>query len=260
MSAVHIYTDGKITKCHLGALLIVIGLGLGLSGAAVGEGDPAITVSPAGVPGDARAEDSATGGPANSSGTSSYRPPVQALIGEGDCVSATSSAWPSTDPGFEGYWKYCITITWDVGRYSHRARGLSDISVLLGLDGCLRACSPGYFAMEDTVGASVLGESCTVYYRSEIAPSTFPGIPQPSPTLKFEPYDNRCGQCLCGTARVYFYSLAPPQPVYSFPSSVLVRFGRYMALGGLDGPLPTCVDTPNAVEPSTWGSIKALKD
>lgn len=179
-------------------------------------------------------------------------------IAEEDYVSATSSAWLADDEGFEGYWKYCITVTWNVRDFSNPAHSLSHVSILLGLETCAQVSSPGYFAFDDTVGASVGYDGCTVYYYSEFNRTGDPTIPEPVPTMKFEPYETSCEPGVAGTAHVCFYSLAAPKTASSFPSSVWIKFGQNVTSGRLEGALPGCRFT--AVEPSTWGRIKALID
>lgn len=171
-------------------------------------------------------------------------------------VWGTSSAWLTADEGFEGYWKYCVTVTWNVHDTGDPAHALSHVSILLGLETCGEACKQGYFAFDDTIGMSIGCDSCPVYYYGEFDCKGDPTIPDPVPTVKFEPYSNYCEPGIAGTAYVCFYSLAPPRPARSFPSSVWIKFGRDIASGILDGVLPSC--SFNSVEPSTWGRIKAL--
>jgi hypothetical protein len=175
-------------------------------------------------------------------------------------VSGTSSAWLTNDEGFEGYWKYCLTITWDVRNFGDKAHALSHVSVMLGLENCPLACATNYFTFDDTVGTSIGGDGCTVYYYCEFVCKGDPTMPVHVPTLKFEPCGTLCEPGTYGTVYVCFYSLAPPRLTYSLPSSVWIKFGLNVTSGKLEGLLPNCIDPTAAVEPSTWGRIKALID
>jgi hypothetical protein len=175
-----------------------------------------------------------------------------------EVVSGTSTAWLSSDPGFEGYWKYCLKITWDVTEYGGKPHDVSHISIILNLEDCERACSPGYFAFADTAGSSVGGDGCTIYYYTEFNCKGDPTIPEGGPTIKFEPYTGECETGVSGTANVCFYCLAPPKLSTTFPSSVWIKFGLNVASGTLEGAMPNCIAPANSVRTSTWGAIKAL--
>lgn len=177
---------------------------------------------------------------------------------EDEYVSATSSAWLAADTGFEGYWKYCITVTWNVRDFSDPAHSLSHVSILLGLETCSLVCQPGYFAFDDTVGTSSGYDGCTVYYYSEFNCKGEPTIPVHVPTLKFEPFATSCEPGVAGTAHVCFYSVAPPKVTTAYPSSVWIKFGQNVTSGKIEGALPGCRFA--GVEASTWGRIKALID
>jgi hypothetical protein len=183
---------------------------------------------------------------------------ASAAAAAGEYVWGAGSAWLTDDPGFEGYWKYCITVSWDVRDFSNPAHAVSHVSVLLGLETCGETNTPGYFAFDDTVGTSDGPDSCTVYYYSEFNRAGDPTIPAPVPTIKFEPFANSCEPGVTGTAHLCFYSLAPPRSASSDPSAVWIKFGQDVASGALDGVLPSCRTT--AAEPSSWGRIKALMD
>jgi hypothetical protein len=168
-----------------------------------------------------------------------------------------SATFPN-DPGFKGYWKYCLDVSWDVSPYDPKAHGVSHVSILLGLDDCPSACKDGYFAFADTAGSSSGVEGCTVYYYVEFDCKGDPTIPPAVPTIKFEPYENSCEPDVAGTAHVCFYSEAEPRPAGTLPAYVWIKFGPYIEEGTLEGTLPRCEQGTNPREPSTWGSIKAL--
>lgn len=169
-------------------------------------------------------------------------------------VSGTSSAWVSTDPGFEG-WKYCFEIHWEDGQ------GLSHIDIFLGLGTCSCVCTTGYFAFADTVGMSTgttNGDTCTVWWHGAFNCYGDPTIPDGEPLVKFEYYENDCEPGTVVTAYLCFYSVAAPSPPGVFTDAIGVKFAGYSEKGDLVGVLPTCDDAYSAVETSVWGKVKAL--
>lgn len=174
-------------------------------------------------------------------------------------VWATASASPSLDPGFAGYWKYCITINWDITKYGGKPHGLSHISIVLGLENCPLVCRPGFFASAEMAGGGSGEGGCTAQYYFEFNCKGDPTIPRPVPTIKFEPY-GACLPGIAGTANVCFYSLAQPRPAQTYTDAVWMKFGRNITAGPIEGMLPSCITPEVSVERSTWGAIKALFD
>jgi hypothetical protein len=169
-------------------------------------------------------------------------------------VSGTSSAWVSTDPGFEGWNKYCFEIDWQDGH------GLSHIDIFLGLEPCC-VCTPGYFAFADTVGMSTgttNGDTCTVWWHGAFNCDGDPTIPNGEPLVKFEYYENHCEPGTVVSAYLCFYSVAAPSQPGVFTDAIGVKFAGYTEKGDLVGVLPTCEDAISAAETSAWGKVKAL--
>jgi hypothetical protein len=175
----------------------------------------------------------------------------------GDVIWGTSSAWYSTDPGFEGYWKYCFTLHWDVTRYDGKPHAMSHVSLVLGLENCPDACSPGYFEAPDTAGNGTGTDGCVVNYYMEVNCKGDPSIGITVPTVKFEPYCDLCEPDIAGTAYLCLYSVSSPRPIGAYDASLWIKFGLNIASGTLEGVLPRCAST-TLVEPTTWGAIKAL--
>ncbi|MFZ1947040.1 MAG: hypothetical protein WAW06_05800 [bacterium] len=174
-----------------------------------------------------------------------------------DVIWGTGSAWYSTDPGFEGYWKYCLTLHWDVTRFDGKPHAMSHVSVLLGLENCPGVCSPGYFASPDTAGTGTGTNGCTVHYYMEFDCRGDPTLGISVPTIKFEPYYDNCEPDIAGTAYLCFYSVASPRPIGAYDATLGIKFGQNIALGTLEGVLPRCAPT-TPVAPTTWGAIKAM--
>jgi hypothetical protein len=162
-----------------------------------------------------------------------------------------------TDNGFKGYWRYCLSIGWDVSQYPDGPHGASHLSIILGLEECLADCNGQCFIFPDTVGVSDGVGGCTVYYYAEFDLKGDPTIPPDIPTLKFEPYPGTCEPGVTGTATVCFYSLIPPELGESSPGSIWIKFGRYTEEGPITGKLPSCKGT-TTIDSSTWSSIKRL--
>ena len=171
-------------------------------------------------------------------------------------LAATGSAWMATEPGYEGYWKYCYEVTW-----SALPHGVSHLDFLLTmLDDCPCVCVEGYFAFEDTVGTGpgVDGEDpCTVFYYGFFECNGDPSIPIFGPMIKFEPYEGDCEPDKAGSAYLCFYSVAAP--VYgTWVDYVAIKFSGESEYGTLEGPLPGCEYGASGTEEATWGQVKAL--
>jgi len=171
-----------------------------------------------------------------------------------DCC-ATGSAWLSTDPGTEGYWKYCYEFSW-----TGLPHGVSHLDVFLLLDECACVCMPGYFAFADTVGSGPggNGEPCTVYYYGFFECYGDPSIGVDTPLIKFEPYDDHCEPDTDGTAYLCFYSVAAPVPAGTYSDVIAIKFGQESDTGHLEGVLPSCDTDASATDNTSWGNVKAL--
>jgi hypothetical protein len=174
-------------------------------------------------------------------------------------VSGTSTAELTADIGYEGYWKYCIEITWDVTGYN--GYGLSHADVFLGLENCICVCDSGYFAFADTVGSgpgTPNGGPCTVYWYGMFLCDGDPTIPDGMPLIKFEYYENDCEPGEAGSVCFCFYSIAAPTTVGTFTDALGIKFGPDFEKGDLVGVLPSCETAYSGFEQSTWGTVKAL--
>src|SRR5437762_4746294 len=63
--------------------------------------------------------------------------PAYAQVPDCNSISMTVSASVSTDPGFEGLYKYCVAGSWDVGQHA-----VSHIDFFLALANCECVCDP----------------------------------------------------------------------------------------------------------------------
>jgi hypothetical protein len=176
---------------------------------------------------------------------------------QSEYVWGDASATAVSDHGLRGYWRYCITVGWDVSQYVSRPHAMSHVSIILGLEECLADCGGACFMFPDTVGVGDGVDGCNVYYYAELNLKGDPTIPPQSPTLKFEPYSAPCEPDVAGTATLCFYSLIPPEGGNPEPRSVWIKFGLNTEEGLISGMLPSCRGTA-AYDASTWGSIKRL--
>ena len=173
-----------------------------------------------------------------------------------DYIGGSATATRISEPGLEGYWKYCMTINWDTSQYPDGARGQSHMSIVLGLEECLGYCGESCFMFPDTVGVSDDVDGCSVYYYAELDLKGDSTIPPATSTLKFEPYSADCEPGVTGTASVCFYSIFPPRVADYLPGSIWIKFGQFVEEGIITGSLPGCRTA--ATENSSWSGIKRL--
>ena len=170
---------------------------------------------------------------------------------------ATGTASEVTEPGYEGYWKYCLTVNW-----IDLPQGVSHVDVLVMLEECACACSLGYFAFADTVGSGPGTNSvpCTVYYYGPFECFGDPSIGITDPLVKFEPHEEgtHCEPDKDGYATVCYYSVASPTEADIYEDVIVLKYSTEYALGDLDGVLPICDPAYSATEPTAWGQIKSL--
>jgi hypothetical protein len=174
-----------------------------------------------------------------------------------DYVWGEASATEATDPEYNGYWKYCISIGWDVSEYAEGPHGASHVSIALELEDCLADCGDACLAFADTVGVGDGVSGCSVYFYAELDIKGDPTVPAETPTVKFEPHPDACEPDIAGKAHVWFYSSLPPEAGDAPPASIWIKFGPYIAEGLITGKLPSCSGTA-AIGRSTWSSIKRL--
>jgi hypothetical protein len=182
---------------------------------------------------------------------------MPAALAYSDYVWGEASVTEATAQEYEGYWKYCISIGWDVSEYTEGAHGASHVSLVLELEECLADCGDVCFAFPDTVGMGEGVDGCGVYFYAELDIKGDPTVPAESPTVKFEPYTDACEPDVAGTANVCFYSLIPPEAVDPEGAPIWIKFGPYTEEGLITGTLPSCEGTA-AIGHSTWSSIKRL--
>jgi hypothetical protein len=178
----------------------------------------------------------------------------------GDCasVSMTVTAAVSSDPGFEGLWKYTLSGSWDVGQHA-----LSHLDILLMIENCPILCDAGIFHFASPSGQSTgedsLGSPCTLFYGGSFLCNGDPSIPPNlrEPTVKFQAIPGQsCETTTEGSGTWFFYSLLSPGPETLHQDVIVIKHGNSACTGDVTGRLPICETT--AIEENTWGSVKIL--
>ncbi len=172
-----------------------------------------------------------------------------------DCptVNMTVTASLSSDPGFEGLYKYTVTGNWDVTRF-----GVSHIDFFLALESLECVCDPRVIKFASPAGTSTGVGGCTVTYTGIYNCMGDPAIPAElrAPAVKFEP-DAGCEPGVLGSGTWTFYSPFPPAPYSSYPDAVAIKHGQDTCLGDLSGQMPNG-DCTTPARASSWGQVKAV--
>jgi hypothetical protein len=173
-----------------------------------------------------------------------------------ECISGTLTASISTDPGFENLYKYCLEVSWDLGRYD-----LSHLDIFLQLENCECICDPRFVRFDDPAGSTMsTGDdgSCINDYFGEyvcVGDPSLPGL-MLGPAVKFEPEPATCEPGLVGSGLFCFYSPMPPGPPTTVPEGLAIKHGQFACTGDLLGVIPIC-DCFLQKTPGTWGELKA---
>ena len=172
-------------------------------------------------------------------------------------LSMTVTAAPSSDPGFEGLYKYTVTGTWDVTQF-----GLSHIDFFLQLKDLECICDPRVARFPVPGGTSTGTGSagpCVVNYTGIYNCMGDPTVPAElrAPTIKFDADDGDCVPATTGTGTWVFYSPFHPGPYTVDPEGAAIKHGQGVCVGTLAGTMPMgdCA-TPAATK--SWGGVKAM--
>lgn len=176
-----------------------------------------------------------------------------------DCaeVSMVVTAQLSTDPGFEGLYKYTVTGSWDITQF-----GLSHIDFFLTLKDLECICDPRVVQFGTPAGTSDgegYVEPCTVLYEGVYNCKGDPSVPSElrAPTIKFNALAGDCEPGVTGTGTWVFYSPFPPAPYSVDPEGVAIKHGQQVCLGALAGTMPMG-DCTTPAESKSWGGVKAI--
>jgi len=173
-----------------------------------------------------------------------------------ECISGTLTASISTDPGFENMYKYCLEVTWDLGRHD-----LSHLDLFLKLENCECICDPQFIQFDDPAGSSSsTGDDapCDNDYSGDYVCVGDPSLPElmMGPAIKYELKNPGCQPGLIGVGEFCFYSPMPPGNATVVPEGLVIKHGQQVCSGDLLGVLPIC-NCYLQKAPGTWGELKA---
>ncbi|MDD3641957.1 MAG: hypothetical protein PHQ19_00615 [Candidatus Krumholzibacteria bacterium] len=180
-----------------------------------------------------------------------------------DALEFTVSAEPSTDPGFEGWYKYTVSGYWAVSGVEEGG-GLSNFLFSLGME-CPCLCDPDYDAeigFPAPAGTST-GEyddaPCdNVEYIGEAECGGYEDITTDD-VIKFEVLAGECEPVDSGTGTWVFYSTLPPLDDAVYGNAVMIKYGEMTCWGDLSGQLPDCWDCISVgTSEQSWGATKTI--
>jgi hypothetical protein len=174
-----------------------------------------------------------------------------------ESLSVTVTAELSTDPGFEGLYKYTVTGSWDVSQF-----GLSHIDFFLQLKDLECICDPRVVKFGSPAGTSDgQGDAgpCVVEYEGVYSCKGDPTVPAElaAPTIKFNAAGEDCEPGVTGTGTWVFYSPFPPAPYSVDPEGAAIKHGQLVCVGALAGTMPMG-DCSTPARAASWGGMKAM--
>ena len=189
--------------------------------------------------------------------TMAFARPASATVPTCATLEMTVTAELSTDPGFEGLYKYTVTGCWDVSQF-----GLSHIDFFLQLKDLECICNEGVVKFPTPGGTSdgVSDEgACKVTYTGIYNCKGDPTVPAElnAPTVKFDADEGDCEPGVTGCGTWVFYSPFQPGPYSVDPEGAAIKHGQDVCLGTLKGTLPVA-DCSTPAGPTSWGNVKAL--
>jgi hypothetical protein len=180
---------------------------------------------------------------------------LMALPAQSMVVSGTSSAEGYGEPGYEGYWRYCLDVTWDTAEVGGYA--MSFVNFLISLGDCPCACSPDLVIFDDVAGTGTGQHGCELSFYGIYDCHEDPHFPELGPSIKFEYADTGCEPAPAGSATVCFYSVFGPGEQELHTDVLGIKASTSTVRGDLLGVLPVCV-CGSPVEDASWGVVKAL--
>jgi hypothetical protein len=154
-------------------------------------------------------------------------------------VTATSTVSLSHDAGFEGFYKYRITVTWDLTRNE-----LGHLDLFLDLATFADTCNGAAVVFPVPAGTSTgedpFGAACEVTYGGGFLCKMDPSLKLPSmgATVKFEPLELGCSTGTSGSGTFTFYTRVPPAQAALHPNAVALKHGTQVDFGDLFGSIP----------------------
>jgi len=171
------------------------------------------------------------------------------------CVSGTVTVSVSSDPGFLGLYKYCVTTSWNLGVHD-----MSHLDLFLGLPDCPCICDPVFIRFASPAGsASPADQSCNLDFEGQYVCKGDPSLPPAmnGPAVKFLPdTSSTCDPLLAGSGTFCFYTPMPPAAPTTHSNALAIKHGTEVCYGDLVGSLPIC-DCALPAQGATWGRVKS---
>lgn len=172
-----------------------------------------------------------------------------------EVVSGVGTVESYNELGHEGYWRYCLDVTWDTAELGDHA--MSFVNLFIGLGDCPCACSPGVIVFPEPAGVGVGEHGCQFLLEGVYDCHGDPHFPGGGPSVKFEPAAGSCEPGPKGSARLCFYSAFSPAAPATESGALGFKSSTHTITGDLTGTLPVCL-CASPVEESSWGMVKAL--
>jgi hypothetical protein len=171
------------------------------------------------------------------------------------CMSGTITVTVSNDPGFLGWYKYCVNASWSLGVHD-----MSHLDLFLGLPDCPCICDPVFVRFATPAGsASPSDNSCILHFFGEYVCKGDPSLPSAmnGPAVKFQPdTSSTCDPLLAGSGTFCFYTQMPPAASTTHTNALAIKNGLNICYGNLVGSLPIC-DCSLPTQDLTWGRLKS---
>ncbi len=184
--------------------------------------------------------------------------PVTISAQDCDLIGIEVSAELSTDPGYEGMYKYTISGNWEysgIGAVSYFMFSLGAECPCL-CDSTISVVDFPNFAGTST-GENNRGEPCEARYNGFVECSGL--LETDDVVLKYEVVGEMCLPVDTGSGTWVLYSTMSPLPWAEYPDAVYVKYGDNICTGPLTGQLPNCLECIQvSTDNKTWGAVKSM--
>jgi hypothetical protein len=172
------------------------------------------------------------------------------------CSSGTLTAEITTDPGFEGLYKYTLTLDWNFPMYA-----LSHPALFLDFEACECACDPGVALFGTPAGHTTSEEDglvCENDWFGEYVCTGDPSLPGTvnGPAVKWDPDETLCTPGTVGSGTLCFYTPLPPAASLTHTGAIALKHDTEICYGDIVGTMPIC-DCTVGVEATSLGKVKA---
>ena len=180
-----------------------------------------------------------------------------------DSLSLEVTAEISTDPNYEGLYKYTISGYWEATG-PEEGGTLSFIMFSLGAE-CPCLCDSSYseiYFPNPAGTATGINDHTEAPCEAQLTGFLQCGGMEDITTddaVKYEVNGESCVLKQYGTGEWIFYSTMEPLPWAEYCNAVFLKYGEMLCTGDLSGQLPDCFECSEvSTEEDSWGSIKSL--